>query len=84
MMISDKLNQYDHVSYTGKSAPSSNVNVTDEDESKQIIVQETLSRNKSKDVGKSECNIVHKTLSQNNSADVPDNAISELKDKEHK
>ena len=32
----------------------------------------------------SECKIVHKTLSQNNSADVPDNSITELKDKEHK
>ena len=28
--------------------------------------------------------IVHKTLSQNNCADVPDNAITELKDDDHK
>ena len=44
---------------------------------------ETLSKNKSKDVSESECNIVPETLSQNNYADVPDNAITELRDKEH-
>ena len=51
---------------------------------KKIIVHETLSKNKSKDVSKLECNIVHKTSPQKNSADVPDNAITELKDEEHK
>ena len=61
-----------------------NINVTDEDESKEIIVHETLSENKSKDESESECNIVHETLSQNNSEDVPDNAIMELKDEKHK
>ena len=61
-----------------------NVNVTDEDESKEIIVHETLSENQSKDVNESECNIVHETLSQINSKDVPDNVITELKDDEHK
>ena len=59
MMISDKLNQYNHGSYTEMTAPSSNVNVTDEDESKEIIVHETLSENNSKDVGESERNIVN-------------------------
>ena len=34
MMISDKLNRHDHVSYMEMNAPSSNINVTDEDESK--------------------------------------------------
>ena len=34
MMRYDQLNQYVHGSYTGKTAPSLNVNVTDEDESK--------------------------------------------------
>ena len=43
-----------------------------------------MSEKKSKDVSKSECNIVHETLSQNNSADVSDNAITILKDKDHK
>ena len=84
MMRSDQLNQYDHGSYAENIAPSSNVNVTDKDESKEIIVHEILSKNKSKDVIESECNIVHKNLSQNNSADVPNNAITEFKDEEHK
>ena len=47
-------------------------------------MHETLLKNQSKDVSKSECNIDHKTLSQNNSADVPANVITELKDDEHK
>ena len=34
MMISDKLNRYDHGSYREKNSHSSNINVTDEDESK--------------------------------------------------
>ena len=42
MMISDELNQYNHGGYTEITAPSLNGNVTDEDESKQIIVRETL------------------------------------------
>ena len=63
MMIYDKLNWYNHVSYTGKTAPSSNVNVADKDELKKIIVHETLSKNKYKDISESECNIVHKNLS---------------------
>ena len=84
MMTYDKLIRHDHGSYAEKTDPSLNVNVMDEDESKEIIVHETLSENKSKDVSESECNIVHKTLSQNNSADVPDNVITELKYDEHK
>ena len=84
MMRSDQLNWHVHGSYVDKTAPSSNVNVTDEDESKEIIVHETLSENNSKDVSKSERNVVNETLSQNNSAEVPDNDITELKDKEHK
>ena len=84
MMRSDQLNRHDRGSYAEKTAPSLNVNVTDEENSKEIIVHKTLSENKSKDVSKSECNIVHETLSQNNSKDVPDNVITELKDDEHK
>ena len=34
MRRSDKLNRHDHGSYTKMTAPSLNVNVTDEDESK--------------------------------------------------
>ena len=84
MMRSDKFNRHDHGSYTKMTAPSSNINVTDEDESKESIVHETLSYNDSKAVSKSERNIVNKTLLQNNSADVPENTITELKDEEHK
>ena len=47
-------------------------------------MHETLSDNKSKDISEPEYNIIHETLSQNNSAHVPDNAITELKDEEHK
>ena len=66
------------------TAPSSNVNVTDKEKSKQIIVHETLSENNSTDVSESECNIVNGTLSQNNSSNVSEYTITELKDKEHK
>ena len=34
MMRYDKLNRHDHGSYTEMNSPSSNVNVTEEDESK--------------------------------------------------
>ena len=84
MMRSDELNWHDYGSYAEKTAMSSNVNLTDEDESKEIIVRETLSENQYKDVNESECNIIHETLLQNNSADIPVNAITELKDNEHK
>ena len=84
MMRYDKLNWHDHGGYTEITAPSLNVNVTDEDELKEIIVHETLSENSSMDVSKSKRNIVNKKLSQNNSTDVPDNTITELKEEEHK
>ena len=70
MMRSDNLNWYYHGGYTEMTYPSSNVNVTDKYESKQIIVHETLSENSSTDVSKSERNIVKETLSQNNFADI--------------
>ena len=50
MIRSDQFNQHNHGSYTENTAPSSNVNVTDEDESKEIIVHKNLSENKSNDV----------------------------------
>ena len=83
-MRSDEHNRHVHGSYAEETAPSLNVNVTDEDESKEIIVHETLLENISMDVSESECNIVHEILSQNNSSDVPTNVITELKDDEHK
>ena len=63
---------------------SSNNNITDEDEPKQIIVHKTLSENSSLDVSKSECNIVNETLSQKNSTYVSEYTTTKLKDKEHK
>ena len=83
MMRSDNLNWHDHGGYTEMTALSSNVNVTNEDKSKEIIVHKTLSDNSSADVIKSERNIVNKTLLQNNYGDVSENNIKELKDKEH-
>ena len=84
MMRYDEHNRHVHSSYAEETALSLNVNVTDEDESKEIILHETLSENLSKDVSESECIIIHENLSQNNSADVPANVITELKDNEHK
>ena len=70
VMRSDNLNWNYHGGYTEMADPSSKINVTDEDKSKEIIVHKTLLENSSTDVSKSEHNIVNKTLSQNNSADV--------------
>ena len=42
MMRSDKLNWYDHGSYTKITAPYLDVNVMNESESKRIIVNEHL------------------------------------------
>ena len=54
MMRSAKLNRHNHGSYTEMTAPSLNVNFTDEDESKEIVVHKTLSENNSRDVSESE------------------------------
>ena len=48
----DTLNSYNYGGYTKMTAPSSNVYSTDEDESKRIIVHETLSHNYSAGVYK--------------------------------
>ena len=45
MMRSDTLNWHDYGGYIEMTAPSSNVNSTDKDESKRIIVQKNISRN---------------------------------------
>ena len=50
MMRSDEHNRHVHGSYAEETAPSSNVTVTNEDESKEIIMHETLSENQSMDV----------------------------------
>ena len=43
MMRYDEHNRHVHGSYAEETAPSSNVNVTEKDESKEITVHETLS-----------------------------------------
>ena len=58
------------------TAPSSNVNATDEEKSKEIIVHETLSDNSCMDVRKSERNIVNETLLQKNFANISENNIT--------
>ena len=45
MMRYDNLNWYDHGGYTEMTAPYSNVNVTNEGESKHSIVNERLLQN---------------------------------------
>ena len=81
MLRYGEYNQHVHVhgGYTEETAPSSNVNDTDEEESKYFIVNEPVSDILSMDVSKSECNIVNETLSHNNSSDVPTNVITEFK-----
>ena len=83
IMRSDENNRHVHGIYAEDTAPSSNFNVKDEDESKEIIVHKNVSENQSMDVSESECNIVHETLLQNNSSEVSTNVITELKDNEH-
>ena len=52
MMRFDTLNWHDYGGFTEMTAPSLNVYSTDEEESKHIIVHETLSQNYSTDVDK--------------------------------
>ena len=66
------------------TAPFLNVNVMNEEESKQIIVHESLQNNCSTDVSESKVNIINETLSQKNSANVSEYTITELKDKDQK
>ena len=70
MMISNNLNWNNHGGYTKMTAPSLNVNATDEDELKRIIVHKGLSDNCSTEVSKLKHSIVNETLSQNNFTDV--------------
>ena len=53
MMRFYEHNRHVHGSYAEETALSLNVNITDKDESKEIIVHETLSGNQSKDVSES-------------------------------
>ena len=57
MLIYDEENQHVHdvhEGYAEETAPSSNVNDTDEDKSKEFIMHEPLSENLSMDVSESE------------------------------
>ena len=69
-------NQHMHDGYTEETAPPSDVNDTEEDKSKELILHEPVSEDLSMDVSESECNIINGTLSQNNSTDVTTNNIS--------
>ena len=64
MMISNTLNLHNYGSYTEMTAPSLNIYATDEDESKRIIVHETLSHSCSTNKSKSKRSIANETLSQ--------------------
>ena len=79
MMISDNLNWHDYGGYTEMTDPYLNANVTDEDESKRIIMHKSLSENCSTDVSKSKRNTVNKNLSQKNHKNVSEYTIKELK-----
>ena len=53
MVRSDEHNRHVHGIYAEDTDPSSNVNVMDEEESKEIIAHKNLLDNQSKDVNKS-------------------------------
>ena len=82
MMRFGENNHHVHDGYEKEMAPSSDVNDTDEDESKNSIMHEPFDEpsleNLFMDVSESECNIVNKTLSQSDSSDIPTNVITEL------
>ena len=80
-------NHHVHGGYEKDMAPSSDVNYTDDDESKNSIMHkpfdEPSSENLFMDVSEPECNIVNETLSQSDSSDVPTNVITELNYNDH-
>ena len=69
MMRSYNLNWYDHGGYTEMTAPSLNVNVTNEGESKRSIVNEKLLQSCSTKENKSKRSFFNEPLSQKCSAD---------------
>ena len=76
MMRYNNLNWHNHGGYTEMTYPSLNVNATEKDKSKRIIVHEGLSDNFSTDVIESKRNIVNGILSQNNSTDLSEYTIT--------
>ena len=87
MLICGEDNHCVHDGYEKEMSPSSDTNDTDEDESKNFIVNEPFHKHSSEniymDASESECNIVKETLLQNDSSEVLTNAITELKNDEH-
>ena len=75
---SDTLNWHGYGGCTKMTAPSSNVNSADEDESKRIIVHEALLHNCSANKDESKQSIVNETLSQNYSLDVDKTCSKEI------
>ena len=80
-------NHHVHNGYEKDMALSSDVNDTDEDKSKNSIMQEPFDKPSSDnlimDVSESECNTVNETSSQSDSSDVPTNVITELNYDDH-
>ena len=71
MLRCGEKNQHVHGGYAEETAPPSNVNDTDEDESNKSIVHKPFDEpsleNLYMDVSESECNIVNKISSQSDS-----------------
>ena len=80
MMRSDTFNWYKHGGYTEITAPFSNVNVTNESESKRSIVNEKLLQSCYTNKYKSKRSIFNKPLLQKRSAD--ENALCSTKEDE--
>ena len=87
MMRCGENNHHMRNGYEKEMAPSSDVNDTDEEESKNFIVHEPFHKPSSEilfmDVSESECKIVNETLSQSDSSDVLTNVITELNYDDH-
>ena len=79
MLRCGEENQHVHGGYAEETNPSSKINDTDKDKSKEFIVHKPVSENLSMDVSESECNIFHENLLQNNSSDVLTNVIAKMK-----
>ena len=76
MMRDDTLNWHDYGAYTEMNSPSLTVCSTDKEESKQSIVNDTLSHNCSTDKSESRRSIVRKTLSQSSFTDKSESKLS--------
>ena len=84
MIRSDNLNWHDHGSYTEITDPYLNVNATNKDESKRIIVQKNVIRELFYRHKRIKTQHRQQNVSQKNSANVSEYTITEIKDKEYK